>query len=106
MNIQMYANSLEGQMFRKSLFRNINLRRVFFVPGSLVIVTPIIAAVARAIFSRVARVFVVSRGFRRRSALSAIFSLDQLREVKETDVRKIKEQKFHELAVATKSSKN
>jgi hypothetical protein len=76
------------------------------MPRSLVIITPTIAAVARALFSRVARVFVASRGFRRRSALSAMFSLDQLREIKKQIVRKIKEQKFHELAVATKSSKN
>jgi hypothetical protein len=71
----------KGRMFRKFLFCNINLRRVFFMPGSLVTITAIIAAVAWALFSRVARVFVVSRGFRGCSAFSAIFFLDQLRGV-------------------------
>jgi hypothetical protein len=68
-------------MFQKFLHCDVNLRRVFFTPGSLVAVTAIITAAARALFARVARVFVVSGGFRRCSAFPAIIFLDQLREV-------------------------
>jgi hypothetical protein len=79
-------------MFWKFLLGDINLRRVFFTPGSLVTITAIITAAARALFVRVARVFVVSRGFRRCSAFPAILSLDQLKEVEKQMEGKIKEQ--------------
>jgi hypothetical protein len=91
MNTQMYTNSLERQMFRKFLFRNVNLRRFFGMPGSLVTITPIVAAIARAPFSRVSRVFIFTRGFRGCSAFSTILFLNQLRDAKEIDVRKIRE---------------
>jgi hypothetical protein len=81
-NVQIYKSSLEGvNNSERHLIRNINLRRVLFVPESLVIITPTVTVVARALLSRIARFFVASRGFRRRSALSATFFLDQLREV-------------------------
>jgi hypothetical protein len=44
-------NSHEGRMFRKFLARNVNLRRVFFMPGGLVTITAVIAAVAEPSFS-------------------------------------------------------
>jgi tetraacyldisaccharide-1-P 4'-kinase len=50
------------------------------MPEILVTITPIIVAVVRALFSRVARVFVFSRGFRGCSAFSMILFLNQLRD--------------------------
>jgi inactivated superfamily I helicase len=93
-NVQIYKSSLEGaNNSERHLICNINLRRVLFVPGSLAIITPTVTAVARVLLSRIARFFIASRGFRRHSALSATFFLDQLREVVEQNVRKVKKQK-------------
>jgi hypothetical protein len=38
-------NSHEGRMFQIFLARNVNLRRVFFMPEGLVTITAVIAAV-------------------------------------------------------------
>jgi hypothetical protein len=66
------------------------------MPGSLVTITPFVAAVTRSPFSRVARVFIFSRGFRRCSVFSTILFFNQLRDAKEIDVRKIRGKKFCE----------
>jgi O-phosphoseryl-tRNA(Cys) synthetase len=81
-NLQMYRGSLEGaNNSDKDLARDVNLRRTPIVPKSLAIVTAIVAAAAaRTLFTRVARIFIVSRVFRGRSDILAIFFLDQLRE--------------------------
>jgi hypothetical protein len=92
-NVQIYKSSLEGaNNSGRHLICNFNLQRVLFVPGSLVIITPTVIAAARALFARVARIFIVSRVFRGRSTFPAVFFLPQLRKVEKTGVRKIKEQ--------------
>jgi hypothetical protein len=80
----MYRGSLEGASNSdKHLARDVNLWRTLIVPRSLSVVTAIVAAAAaRTLFARVARIFIVSRVFRGRSDIHAIFFLDQLREVK------------------------
>jgi hypothetical protein len=58
MNVQIYTNSHEGQIFLRCLARDVNLRRVFLLLGGMVaiaaIITAIIAAVARVLLTRVA----------------------------------------------------
>jgi hypothetical protein len=81
-NIQIYRGSLEGaNNLDKHLACDVNLRRIPIVPRSLVVITAIVVAAARALFARVARIFIVSKVFRGRSAFPAIFFLDQLRTV-------------------------
>jgi hypothetical protein len=79
----MYRGSLEGaHNSDKHLARDVNLRRTPIAPKSLAVVTAIVAAAAaRTLFARVTRIFIVSRVFRGRNDILAIFFLDQLREV-------------------------
>jgi hypothetical protein len=54
MNVQIYMSSHEGQMFRRCLARDVNLRRVFLLLGGMVAIAAIIVAVARVLLTRVA----------------------------------------------------
>jgi hypothetical protein len=47
MNLQIYMNSHEGQMFRRYLARDVNLRGVFLALGGMIAITAIVAAIAR-----------------------------------------------------------
>jgi hypothetical protein len=54
MNVKIYINNHEGQMFRRCLACNVNLRRVFLLLGEMVAIAAVIAAVARVLLTRVA----------------------------------------------------
>jgi hypothetical protein len=54
MNVQIYINSHEGQVFRRCLARDVNLQRVFLLLGDMVTIVAIIAVVARVLLTRVA----------------------------------------------------
>jgi hypothetical protein len=54
MNVQIYINSQEGQMFWRCLAHDVNLRRVFLLLGDMVAIAAVITAVARVLLTRVA----------------------------------------------------
>jgi hypothetical protein len=68
MNLQIYTNSREGQMFRRYLARDVNLRGTFLMTRAFSSIVTTAAAIARAFLTRVGRFFIFGRGFRRCSA--------------------------------------
>jgi hypothetical protein len=53
MNLQIYMNNHDGQMFRRYLARDVNLRGAFFVLGGMIAITAVVAAIARVFLIRV-----------------------------------------------------
>jgi hypothetical protein len=53
MNLQIYTNSHEGQMFRRYLACDVNLRGVFLMLGGMITITANVAAISRVFPTRV-----------------------------------------------------
>jgi hypothetical protein len=92
MNMQMYRGSLEGvHSSDKHLAHDVNLRRTLIAPRSLAVVA-VLAAAARTLFARIARISIGSRLFGRRSDILAIFLPRSTERGRETNVREFEKQ--------------